>query len=50
MGVVLYALFAYALTALIAFGVVALIVFVNYLMNRNRNRQLDLQKSSEEVL
>lgn len=39
MNVVQYALFAYALTAVIAFAVVALIVFVNWIMNRNNTEE-----------
>lgn len=35
MGVVTYVFFAYGLTAAIAFAVMGLIVFINWLMSRN---------------
>jgi len=42
MGIVQYVFFAYALTAVIAFAVIALIVFVNWMMSRN-NQEEEMQ-------
>ncbi|MEW6624855.1 MAG: hypothetical protein AB1420_17310 [Bacillota bacterium] len=44
MNVIVYALFTYALTAIIAFGVIALIVFVNYLMNTKNSGKINNKK------
>jgi len=49
LNVILYTLFTYALTAVIAFSMIALIVFVNFLMNRKKNSNIDQVNSIEEV-
>lgn len=38
-GVVSYVFFTYALTAVIAFAVMGLIVFINWLMSRNNEEE-----------
>lgn len=39
MGIITYVFFAYALTAAIAFAVMGLIVFINWLMSRNNGEE-----------
>jgi len=49
LNVILYALFTYALTACIAFSMIGLILFVNYLMNRKNNTNINQVSGKEEV-
>ena len=49
MNVISYALFAYALTALISFAVIGLIVFVNYMMSKKENENAINKTEEVEV-